>query len=156
MEPEPQYEPQPVIEPEPDFEMEPVIEPGPDFEMEPVIEPEPDIEMEPVVEEESPAELEPEPEEFPQFGGIEPGEEPTVVIEAGALDAEPETEPEPEYDETEELADEGESDPEIKLDLARAYLSLGDKEASKSMLDEVLKTGNEAQKAEARQMLEEL
>jgi len=47
-------------------------------------------------------------------------------------------------------------DPEIKLDLARAYLSLGDKEASKSMLDEVLKNGNEAQKAEARQMLEEI
>jgi pilus assembly protein FimV len=46
-------------------------------------------------------------------------------------------------------------DPEIKLDLARAYLSLGDKEASKSMLDEVLKNGNDAQKAEARQMMEE-
>jgi FimV-like protein len=35
-------------------------------------------------------------------------------------------------------------------------LSLGDKEASKSMLDEVMKNGNEAQKAEARQMLEEI
>jgi len=49
-----------------------------------------------------------------------------------------------------------EDDPEIKLDLARAYLSLGDKEASKSMLDEVLKNGNEKQKAEARQMMDEL
>jgi pilus assembly protein FimV len=47
-------------------------------------------------------------------------------------------------------------DPEIKLDLARAYLSLGDKEASKSMLDEVLNNGNETQKAEARQMMDEL
>ena len=47
-------------------------------------------------------------------------------------------------------------DPEIKLDLARAYLSLGDKEASKSMLDEVLNNGNEAQQAEARQMMDEL
>jgi pilus assembly protein FimV len=49
-----------------------------------------------------------------------------------------------------------EDDPEIKLDLARAYLSLGDKEASRSMLDEVIKTGNEAQVAEARQMMDEL
>ncbi len=64
------------------------------------------------------------------------------------------------FDEEDEDEDEGEDqnkdDPEIKLDLARAYLSLGDKEASKSMLDEVLKSGNEAQIAEARQMLEEL
>ncbi len=50
----------------------------------------------------------------------------------------------------------GEDGPEVKLDLARAYLSLGDKEAAKSMLDEVLASGNEAQKAEAQQMLEEL
>ena len=47
-------------------------------------------------------------------------------------------------------------DPEIKLDLARAYLSLGDKEASRSMLEEVLKSGNETQREEARQMMEEL
>ncbi len=65
-----------------------------------------------------------------------------------------------EYEDLEDEALEGEDreedDPEIKLDLARAYLSLGDKEASKSMLDEVLRSGNEAQKAEARQMLDEL
>lgn len=48
------------------------------------------------------------------------------------------------------------SDPELKLDLARAYLSLGDKEAAKSMLDEVLLNGNEEQVAEAEQMLDEL
>lgn len=53
--------------------------------------------------------------------------------------------------------DDGESsDPELKLDLARAYLSLGDKEAAKSMLDEVMSNGNDDQKAEARQMLDEL
>lgn len=138
MEPEPQHEPQLVVAPQPVDELEPVIE------------------MEPVVEMEPAAGPEPEAEEYPQFGGVEPGEEPTVIYETGDLDVEPEAGPEMEYDETEELADEGESDPEIKLDLARAYLSLGDKEASKSMLDEVLKTGNEAQKAEARQMLEEL
>lgn len=56
-----------------------------------------------------------------------------------------------------EEADEDESsDPELKLDLARAYLSLGDKEAAKSMLDEVMNNGNDEQKTEARQMLDEL
>jgi len=149
---------QPIPEAGPAMEPEPVIEPEePVFEMEPVLEPEePVFEMEPVVEMESFTGPEPEPGEFPTFGGVETGEEPTVVFEADALDAEPEAQPEWEYEETEEAAEEGESDPEIKLDLARAYLSLGDKEASKSMLDEVLKTGNEVQQAEARQMLEEL
>jgi len=47
------------------------------------------------------------------------------------------------------------NDPEIKLDLARAYISLGDKEAAQSMLDEVILGGNESQIAEARQMMEE-
>jgi pilus assembly protein FimV len=74
--------------------------------------------------------------------------------------AETEPEAEPGIDEDEEPeSDEDDvqsTDPEIKLDLARAYLSLGDIEASRSMLDEVLKNGNEAQKAEARQMLDEI
>ena len=48
------------------------------------------------------------------------------------------------------------NDPELKLDLARAYLSLGDKEAARSMLDEVMLNGNEDQVAEAEQMLDEL
>ena len=45
---------------------------------------------------------------------------------------------------------------DFKLDLARAYLSLGDIEASRSMLDDVLKSGNEEQRAEAKQMLDEI
>ena len=52
--------------------------------------------------------------------------------------------------------DEEAEDPELKLDLARAYLSLGDKEAARSMLDEVVAMGNEEQKAEALLMMEEL
>jgi len=48
------------------------------------------------------------------------------------------------------------NDPELKLDLARAYLSLGDQEAARSMLDEVMLNGNEDQVAEAEQMLDEL
>ena len=63
-----------------------------------------------------------------------------------------------------DIADDGDEDdrgvetddPETKLDLARAYLSLGDKEASRSMLEEVINTGSEAQKAEAQQMMDEI
>jgi pilus assembly protein FimV len=80
----------------------------------------------------------------------------TVVVDRNGLDFAAETEPEIDFEEPQEEPVESGTDPEIKLDLARAYLSLGDKEASKSMLDEVLKSGNATQKAEARQMLDEL
>jgi pilus assembly protein FimV len=43
-----------------------------------------------------------------------------------------------------------------RLDLARAYIDMGDTEGARSMLDEVLNEGNEAQKNEARQLLSEL
>ena len=41
-------------------------------------------------------------------------------------------------------------------DVLRIGARLGDKEASKAMLDEVMKSGNEAQKQEAKLMLDEL
>ena len=47
-------------------------------------------------------------------------------------------------------------DPEVKLDLARAYTAMGDKEAARSMLEEVIEQGDEAQQKEARNMLDEL
>ncbi len=43
-----------------------------------------------------------------------------------------------------------------RLDLARAYLDMGDPEGARSMLDEVLAEGNATQKEEARKLLEEL
>lgn len=43
-----------------------------------------------------------------------------------------------------------------RLDLARAYLDMGDPEGARSMLDEVLAEGNAAQKEEAHKLLEEL
>ncbi|MBS0569811.1 MAG: fimbrial protein FimV [Proteobacteria bacterium] len=43
-----------------------------------------------------------------------------------------------------------------KLDLAKAYLDMGDPEGARSMLDEVLAEGNDAQKAEARKLLAEI
>jgi len=53
-----------------------------------------------------------------------------------------------------ELLDEQSSDPEIQLDLARAYISMGDKEAARVILEEVVGNGSEEQQAEARKMLE--
>jgi pilus assembly protein FimV len=55
-----------------------------------------------------------------------------------------------------ELLDEDSSDPEIQLDLARAYISMGDKEAARVILEEVVNNGNEEQQTEARKMLEVL
>jgi pilus assembly protein FimV len=43
-----------------------------------------------------------------------------------------------------------------KLDLARAYIDMGDIEGAKSILDEVTSEGNDAQQKEAQQLLESL
>jgi pilus assembly protein FimV len=43
-----------------------------------------------------------------------------------------------------------------KLDLARAYLDMGDPEGARSMLDEVMTEGNDSQKGEARKLLAEI
>ena len=51
-----------------------------------------------------------------------------------------------------EVLDEESADPEIQLDLARAYISMGDKEAARVILDEVESNGSEKQKAEAMKM----
>ncbi len=45
---------------------------------------------------------------------------------------------------------------ETKLDLARAYLDMGDQEGAHSMLKEVLDEGSDVQKEEAQSLLEEL
>jgi FimV-like protein len=57
-------------------------------------------------------------------------------------------------DDDAELLDEESSDPEIQLDLARAYISMGDKEAARVILQEVVSNGSEEQQAEARKMLD--
>ena len=48
---------------------------------------------------------------------------------------------EPQWDET-----------ATKLDLAKAYIDMGDAEGARSILDEVLAEGNESQKAQAREL----
>jgi len=54
------------------------------------------------------------------------------------------------------LLDEESADPEVRLDLARAYISMGDREAARVILDEVVEYGSEEQQSEARKMLDEL
>ena len=44
------------------------------------------------------------------------------------------------------------ADPEIQLDLARAYISMGDKEAARVILEEVIAHGSDEQKTEAGKM----
>lgn len=53
-----------------------------------------------------------------------------------------------------EVLDEESSDPEIQLDLARAYISMGDREAARVILEEVLSNGSEEQQSEAQKMLD--
>lgn len=52
----------------------------------------------------------------------------------------------------EDLADEINT----KLDLARAYVDMDDADGAKSILDEVVKEGNDGQQAEARKLLEQI
>jgi pilus assembly protein FimV len=55
-------------------------------------------------------------------------------------------------DEEAHLLDEESADPEIQLDLARAYISMGDREAARVILEEVIANGSEEQQAEANKM----
>ncbi|MGH8173582.1 MAG: FimV/HubP family polar landmark protein [Rhodanobacteraceae bacterium] len=50
----------------------------------------------------------------------------------------------------------GEDGVSTKLDLAKAYLDMGDPEGARSMLEEVLAEGNDAQKGEARRLMGEI
>ncbi len=43
-----------------------------------------------------------------------------------------------------------------KMDLARAYIDMGDEEGARSILEEVLGEGNEGQQQEARKLQEKL
>jgi pilus assembly protein FimV len=51
-----------------------------------------------------------------------------------------------------QVLDEESADPEIQLDLARAYISMGDREAARVILEEVIANGSEEQQAEANSM----
>lgn len=104
----------------------------------------------------SKAEAEAESEVEPE---IETEPEPKAESEAEpAPEPKPEPEPKPQRIDEDEASvlDEDSSDPEIQLDLARAYISMGDREAARVILEEVLVNGNEKQKAEAQTMRDHL
>jgi pilus assembly protein FimV len=52
-----------------------------------------------------------------------------------------------------EFLDEDSADPEVRLDLARAYIAMGDREAARVILAEVIEHGSDQQKAESQTML---
>jgi pilus assembly protein FimV len=43
-----------------------------------------------------------------------------------------------------------------KLDLAKAYIDMGDPDGARSILDEVLDEGNDSQKQEAQQLIQQI
>ena len=57
-------------------------------------------------------------------------------------------------DDIERQSDADETD--TKLDLAKAYIELGDSDGARTLLDEVARDGNDAQKAEAQSLLDQL
>lgn len=60
------------------------------------------------------------------------------------------------HTENAEILDENSADPEVRLDLARAYIAMGDKEAARVILAEVIEHGDEKQQKEAKGMLGEI
>jgi len=61
-----------------------------------------------------------------------------------------------ELDELNEVSSEDEDDVATKLDLARAYVDMGDDDGARSILDEVMSEGNATQKGEAEKLLAQL
>ncbi len=59
-------------------------------------------------------------------------------------------------DQTEELPPVTMSEVGTKLDLARAYIDMGDPDGAKSILEEVLAEGDDGQKSEARELIDSL
>jgi len=43
-----------------------------------------------------------------------------------------------------------------KLDLAKAYIDMGDPEGARSILDEVMEEGNDEQKGEAEELMQQM
>ena len=60
------------------------------------------------------------------------------------------------YDADDGLADGTDDASETKLDLAQAYIDIGDNEAAHALLDEVLTEGNAAQRLRAERLLADL
>jgi pilus assembly protein FimV len=76
--------------------------------------------------------------------------------ESTRIEAEAEPEPQFEDEDTAEMAPSEMNEVGTKLDLARAYLDMGDPDGARSILGEVVEEGNEAQREEAQQLLDSL
>jgi pilus assembly protein FimV len=106
------------------------------------------VEAEPAVEMPAPAAAEPAAEmELPDldFGSLDLGEAEASVAAEPELPAETPA----------EAQDELWAEVNTKLDLARAYIEMGDKEGAREILQEVLAEGNSQQAAEANKLLSE-
>jgi len=137
-------------------------------------EPEADeAESEPKAKGEEPAD---ESLQMPDFeGGDDPSAEPTATEAPDSLDlpsvgdlepptteeppapepeeAQPEEAPEPAAAETEKL---GDDELGTKLDLARAFMDMGDNEGARATLDEVMESGDDRHQEEAKELLARL
>lgn len=78
--------------------------------------------------------------------------EPAAFGEAEAAEDEEESDDEEEFDFFDASGDEAAT----KLDLARAYMDMGDEEGARVILDDVVGSGNEQQIAEAKNMMERM
>ncbi len=111
-------------------------------------------------------ELPEEPLEFDQSPEIVPdtmesessSKMPELELADINLDLEEDSNPVDEKDEKADLNDTGEQwqEVETKLDLAKAYLEMDDKEGAKEMLEEVIRDGDTKQKKAAKKMLKSL
>ena len=87
----------------------------------------------------------------------EPAPEEAAVDDGGELVRAPEAEPSMEEEAAleEDLLEGATDEVTTKLDLARAYLDMGDSEGAKSLLEEVLEEGNDDQRREAGDLIEQ-
>lgn len=61
-----------------------------------------------------------------------------------------------EGDDTDDIFSQSDDDIDVKLDLAKAYLSWNSADSARTLLQEVAREGNESQRAEAQKLLDEL
>ena len=78
------------------------------------------------------------------------------AVESTRIEAEAEPVPQLEVEDTAEMPPSEMNEVATKLDLARAYLDMGDPDGARSILGEVVEEGTEAQREEARQLLDSL
>mgnify|MGYP006277817889 FL=1 len=99
--------------------------------------------------------------EWPQFGeyagdeALADGGKGGSGSEAEPADAEESEDGDAGASETDEIFGQSDDDIDVKLDLARAYLSWDSADSARTLLEEVLREGNPAQQEQARKLLDE-